>query len=315
MAAVWTERGERSNRMSLRFIVWVALRLGRRAARVLLVPISLYFVLFAPRERCASRSYLARVFGRRPTLVEGYRHVFCFAATILDRVFFLNGRIDLFEIAIHGENVAQEGLAQGHGAFLFGAHLGSFEVVRAIGHAVPGLRPTLVMYEENARKVNGMLAAINPDLMQNVIPLGKIDSMLRVKHCLDRGDFVGMLCDRTLGDEAMRPVQLLGATVKLPVGPFKMAAMLKRPVILMVGLYCGGNRYEVHFERLADFSEKNDAGSIAAAIEHYASRLDHFCRAAPYNWFNFFDLWDAGAETAVAKPSALPSSPPSVRRG
>jgi len=162
MAAVWTQRRERSNMLSLRFIVWVALRLGRRAARILLVPISIYFLLFAPAARRASRSYLARAFGRKPSLVEGYRHIFCFASTILDRVFFLNGRIDLFEIAIHGESIAQEGLANGRGAFLFGAHLGSFEVVRAIGHAVPGLRATLVMYEDNARKLNGILAAINP---------------------------------------------------------------------------------------------------------------------------------------------------------
>jgi len=23
----------------------------------------------------------------------------------------------------------------------------------------------------------------------------------------------------------------------------------------------------------------------------YAGRLTHFCRVAPYNWFNFFDFW------------------------
>ena len=312
MAAVWTERGERSNTLALRLIAWVALHLGRRAARILLVPISIYFVLFAPAARRASRSYLARAFGRKASLFDGYRHVFCFASTILDRIFFLNGRIDLFEIAVYGESIALAELANGRGAFLFGANLGSFEVVRAIGEAVPGLRATLVMYEDNARKVNGILAAINPKLTQHIVPLGRIDSMLRVKHCLDRGDFVGMLCDRTLADEAMKPVQLLGATVGLPVGPFRMAAMLKRPVILMVGLYCGGNRYEVHFERLADFSEKGDAGSIAAGIERYAARLDHFCRIAPYNWFNFFDLWDTRRAGGGANP---PSRPPPTRRG
>jgi len=26
-------------------------------------------------------------------------------------------------------------------------------------------------------------------------------------------------------------------------------------------------------------------------MQHYADRLTHYCRLAPYNWFNFFDFW------------------------
>jgi predicted LPLAT superfamily acyltransferase len=74
----------------------------------------------------------------------------------------------------------------------------------------------------------------------------------------------------------------------------RMAAMLRRPVLFMTGLYLGGNRYAIHFEPLADFSNversERDA-SINAAITRYAALLDHYCRQAPYNWFNFFDFW------------------------
>jgi predicted LPLAT superfamily acyltransferase len=31
--------------------------------------------------------------------------------------------------------------------------------------------------------------------------------------------------------------------------------MLRRPVFFMTGLYLGGNRYRLHFETLADFSQ------------------------------------------------------------
>jgi predicted LPLAT superfamily acyltransferase len=30
---------------------------------------------------------------------------------------------------------------------------------------------------------------------------------------------------------------------------------------------------------------------MLAAQQRYAERLSHFCRIAPYNWFNFFDFW------------------------
>jgi predicted LPLAT superfamily acyltransferase len=36
---------------------------------------------------------------------------------------------------------------------------------------------------------------------------------------------------------------------------------------------------------------------VRAALERYVATLEALCRAAPYNWFNFFDFWaDADAD-------------------
>jgi len=152
----------------------------------------------------------------------------------------------------------------------------------------------MVMYEENARKLNAALAAINPAAVQDIIPLGQLDSMLRVQACLDEGTVLGILGDRTLGGEPTLRVPFLGADAEFPVGPMRLAAMLGRPVLFMSGLYLGGNRYAIHFERLADFSDLERPGrdaAIQAAVAAYAACLERHCRAAPYNWFNFFDFW------------------------
>jgi Predicted acyltransferase len=26
-------------------------------------------------------------------------------------------------------------------------------------------------------------------------------------------------------------------------------------------------------------------------MRRYAARLEHYCREAPFNWFNFYDFW------------------------
>ena len=94
----------------------------------------------------------------------------------------------------------------------------------------------------------------------------------------------------------MQPVQLLGAQALLPTGPFRMAALLKRPVLFMTGLYMGGNHYAIHFETLADFTHigrGQRAAAIESAIQRYAALVEQYCRKAPYNWFNFFDFWQA----------------------
>lgn len=278
----------------LRLMAWISLRLGRAPARFVLAGVSLYFLLFAPAAKAASRAYLRRALDRAPTFADLFRHFYSFASTIHDRIFLLNGRFDLFQVEVHGEDVIQDVLSAGRGAILMGAHLGSFEVVRAIGRRQPGLRVAMVMYEENARKLNAVLAAINPAAVQDIIPLGQIDSMLRVQACLDEGMVLGVLGDRTLGGDPTLRVPFLGADAEFPLGPMRLAAMLKRPVLFMSGLYLGGNRYAIHFERLADFSDVERPGRDAAirdAVAAYAACLERHCRAAPYNWFNFFDFW------------------------
>ena len=157
-----------------------------------------------------------------------------------------------------------------------------------------GLKIAMLMYEENARKINQTLEAINPAATQDIIALGKMESMLEARDKLDQGYLVGMLADRALGDDLTVDHEFLGELAPFPVGPFRMAAMLRRPVFFMTGLYLGGNRYQIHFEPLADFSattRENREQAIFAAQQHYADRLSHFCRIAPYNWFNFFDFW------------------------
>jgi predicted LPLAT superfamily acyltransferase len=200
---------------------------------------------------------------------------------------------------VHGESLVAEALSSGRGALLFGAHLGSFEATRAVGRRQPSLRVAMVMYEENAAKINARLAALAPSCPPDIIPLGRVDSMLQVSRRLDAGDFVGILADRGLGGEENRALSLLGAPAALPVGPFRMAAFLERPVIFMAGLYGGGNRYAVHFEPLADFSAVPRGGrqaAIQAAMTRYARLLEQHCQRDPYNWFNFFDFWAPSGE-------------------
>ena len=220
--------------------------------------------------------------------------MFSFASTIHDRIYLLNDRFDLFDIEMVGEAAVSAAARSQPGVLLIGAHLGSFEALRAVGRGQGGLPVAMLMYEENARKINATLEAINPAASQDIIPLGRMDSMLQARDKLDAGYAVGMLADRSLGDDATIACDFLGQPAPFPVGPWRMAALLRRPVFLMTGLYLGGNRYRLHFEPLADFSQTPRAerdAAIRAAMQRYADRLSHFCRQAPYNWFNFFDFW------------------------
>ena len=292
--AAWLQQQEKSNLAILKLMVWISLTFGRTIGRVVLYGITAYYVLFAPQARHFSREYLNRALGRWAEWTDGFRHVLSFASTIHDRIYLLNDRFDLFNIEIIGTEALEAALAKQPGALLIGAHLGSFEVLRAVGRGRAGLKVAMLMYEDNARKINATLAAINPAATADIIALGRMESMLEARDKLDQGYLVGMLADRGLGHDATVDCDFLGKMAPFPVGPFRMAAMLRRPVFFMAGLYLGGNRYQIHFEPLADFSatlRPDRAAAMRAAQLHYAERLSYFCRLAPYNWFNFFDFW------------------------
>jgi predicted LPLAT superfamily acyltransferase len=311
--AEWRRRPERGSALALRTMAFLSLRLGRPIGRLFLHLIGAYFFLFAPKARRCMRDYLRRALGREPRARDRFRQIMTFSTMIHDRIYLMAERYQLFDVSLSGEPLMEEVVATGGGAILMGAHMGSFEVLRWIGERRAGFGLVLTMYEDNARKVNAMLAALAPRHPPEIIAVGRIDAMLKIRARLDQHALVGMLADRTFGDEGVLPVTFLGATAYLPTGPMRAAAMLKRRVIFILGLYRGGNRYHVVFEPLADFRFTPPAqrqAAIEAAVTRYAALLEQSCRSDPYNWFNFFDFW-----RSPAGASARPAPRPRPQRG
>lgn len=290
----WATRPERGMLPLIRFGVWIALRLGRRAARGFLYPVCFYFLISSMATSRSSRRYLARVLARRPRFGDIFRHYLTFASCVLDRVFLLNEQSDRFDIRVHGEDILRDIEKRGGGCILLGAHFGSFEVARAVGRQRRNLPISLLMYEENAKKIRAALAAINPKLETEVIGLGRLDSLIVVAERLRAGHFVGVLADRNIDGKDVVRYPFLGAPAAFPQGPFRVAMLLQRPVVMMVGVYRGGRTYDVHFETLAEATgvrPRDGAAWLDETMSRYVARLEHYCRAAPFNWFNFYDFW------------------------
>jgi predicted LPLAT superfamily acyltransferase len=293
-ASQWVGEPERGSAAVARIMTFLALRLGRKAGLLMLWPTAAYFSLFAPTARRHSREYLRRALGRAPTRADFFRHVYAFAATLLDRLYLVHGRIGLFSVTIEGEELMQAAAARGDGALLLGAHLGSFAMMSMVGRRRPGLRVAMAMYEHNASRIAAIYRDAEPDDAPQIIPLGHLDAMLRIRDALDAGGFVGMLADRTIGEAPAQVVGFLGAPALFPSGPMRAAAALRRRVMFMTGLYRGGNHYHVVFHEIADFSRPAPHGRQAAvreAIARYVTLLEQYCRSDPYNWFNFYDFW------------------------
>lgn len=299
-APEWMRRAERGTMFWLRVMRALSLGLGRGPSRLVLHGIAAYFVVAAGPARRASRDYLRRCLGREPGVRDLYRHVLCFASTIHDRVYLLNDRDDLFDIEVRGSGALDELHRCGQGgALLLGAHFGSFEVLRSLARRRGDAEQKLAvaMYPENARRINATLGAINPAVIADIVPLGRVDSVLELHRRLGDGDLVALLADRAVGPDARTELPFLGQPAPFPCGAFRLAALLRRPVYFIAGIHRGGRRYELVFERLdADLGPGPREARAAELQRRYAVALERECRAAPYNWFNFFDFWNPDAQ-------------------
>ncbi|MDH4237698.1 MAG: hypothetical protein OEV17_10680, partial [Nitrospira sp.] len=210
MSLAWRQQSERGSRAGIRIMAWVAQSIGRPAARLLLYPICIYFLLSSGTARRAIREFRERTLGRPAGWRELFDQYYAFASTILDRVYFLRARFDLFDIQWFGLEALDRELAKGRGCLLIGAHLGSFEVLRAVGLSRRHVEIRVLMDEQNAPLMRGLIQGLNPAVAETVIQVGGADTMLQVKECLDRGGVAGIMGDRLLQDDQAVVCRFMG---------------------------------------------------------------------------------------------------------
>lgn len=296
MSGHWQNQREGGNRFWLGVLVAAALRFGHGFMRRLLYLISAYYFLRRGDERRASRAYLTRLFGRRASFRQVFKHIHYFAATMLDRIYLLAHGDRDFEIEVSGLEQLQHYAAQGRGVLLVGSHQGSFEALRALASRCPEVPLRVLLDKQKTPAITELLEALAPEVGKAVIDVsqGGAAITLAVAETCRAGGMVALLADRGRAHETLRRVDFLGEPAPFPIGPWLLAGTLQVPVMLCFGLYRGGRRYALHFELFmerVDIPREARHRALDDILSRYAQRLEHYARQDPYNWFNFYDFW------------------------
>ncbi len=313
----WLGTAERGTLLGIRIVFFMATVFGRMPTRLLVRGIALWYALFDKPSRKASRAWFTLINGEPPTFGMVYGHILRFAQTALDRIFLLRGKTSVFEVTRTGHHHLVAAKKSGKGAVLLGAHLGSFEAMRARANK-DDVPVNILGHFENARMANALFEQLNPDAAAKVIHIGakSVDFIFKVQQRVEAGEFVAILGDRTGLNEKTVTAEFFGRPARFPVGPFLLASILKCPVLLTFGLYREPNRYDLHCEPFCDrlkLPRKNRQDHLREHIQRFAHKLEEYCRKAPDNWFNFYDFWEhSPVATAGADPSGAVDPPPNA---
>jgi predicted LPLAT superfamily acyltransferase len=304
----WLRAQERGTALGLRFLIFISTLGGRWPVRLLMWPVALYYVLVSGSLRSALRGYYRRLDGRRASWSQLIGHVRRFANIAVDRFFLVKGRFDLFDFTEDGKRHLEALTESKTGAILIGGHIGSFEAMRALSRDRT-LPLNVVGYFRNARIFNEALERHDPGCNVKLIEIDPsgVSFIFTIKKCIERGELVAILGDRVgLGGQTAS-VSFLGEPATVPVGIYAMAAILRCPVYFTTSLYTEPNRYALYCEPFAERIElpRGDRqAALARYAQRYADRLEHYCRLAPDNWFNFHEFWDQAKPTEAQHQEA-----------
>lgn len=124
----WAAINESSFVAGMRALFWICRVFGRWPFRLVLYPVLAWYLLTKPAARRASAGYLQRV-GAVVPVRTGWlgvlRHFGAFGENILDKMLLWGGLFDTTGVRYFGTDAVERVLAQGRGALLVCAHLGT----------------------------------------------------------------------------------------------------------------------------------------------------------------------------------------------
>ena len=299
----WAQINECSFLAGIYLLFWIIRVLGRWPLRAALYPVVLWYMMTRPAARAASQDYLRRlaesqeqVF-RKPGVLHVFRHFSCFAESILDKMLLWSGLYKTDQVKFVGKELIMAQIAAHRGGLLICCHLGNLELGRFLSKQLPGLKLTVLIHTKHAQRFNRLLAQLDPesqiDLMQ-VTELSPATAIILASK-LAQGEFVAIAGDRIPVSPHPRIAlaEFLGTVAPFPVGPYILASLFQCPVYLMFSSNHGLTA-EIHFESFYEtirLPRKDRDQALALIAAEYARRLEHFCRRAPLQWFNFYDFW------------------------
>lgn len=279
---------------------------GRRPAYAFLRLVAAWYTLLRPSVRQRSLPYLRRRFpGATPLqlLRHGY-HLSCrFGEVLIDRAClgilgptagqarFTKGREDLPAL-----------LQEGRGCILLGAHVGCWQVAMA---GIDFLRTpvNMLLHREPGDLDRHWFEHRGEDTPFRLIdPAGPLGGAVETAAALRRGEVLCLMGDRVgpSGEPARGTLSLpfLGAPAPFPVSAFRLAAATGAPVAVLLTHACGPGEYELELAGVIRVPGPlaREPEACAPYLRQYVALLEDYCRRHPYQFFNFYDMWDKPEE-------------------
>ena len=279
-------------------IFYLLLRLGGRGpAYLLLYFVALYYSL-KPSVRRNAGHYLRRRFpGQGPWAQYAHcrRLCLCMGKSLVDKA--AAGILGPSRTHVHfpDKQAMLDLLAADTGLVILTAHVGGWQtVMAAMGFQNVAVNVLMHRAEGDVDLPYYELRGEAPPF-RIIEAAGYMGGMLEAANRLLAGEAVCLMGDRTVGEDRHTvPVDFLGQGARLPVSACKLASSTGAPVAVLFSHRTGRGRYELELVRVFQVPPGlgRNRGSLAPCVQSFARDLEEYVARHPYQFFNFFNIWE-----------------------
>lgn len=306
----WSETREAGSLLGLRILFSTYRLFGRGLFRLLLLPVMVYFFVVGRSARRASLQFLARAtnnagLGDLGRLRQSFGHFMTYGDLVLDKLAIWFDCLKA-DYVTHGFDALDRLIEQREGAILLVAHLGNVDISMALAERWQVAKVNALVHTAHAEKFNRLVSEVSGKRAINLIQVNDISpaTAMMLEERLSAGEVLAIAGDRTAVGEQARSertltADFLGRPAAFPLGPFMLAALLRRPVFFLCCIKTG-SRYDIYLEPLADrivMKRGNREASLQPHVQDFADLLGRYARRYPLQWGNFFDFWRTDQHT------------------
>ncbi len=245
-----------------------------------------------PAQRAHSRTYLAAVTGRVPSLGEVFRHFFAFEEFLMLRLRVARGRAHRGDLAPDADGFRAL-LASGEPALLGTFHVGHSDLTGFLLGPQEKRRVFMVRQRVGNSHDTEVLGARFAEWVTFIWVNEPENLLFALKEAIAAGGSVALKCDRLEFSAKTEAFEFLGARRLFPFTLYHLALIFGRPVVLSVGLPASPGHSTVHSSPLFRPDGAGKAANLARARAHFQAflaQMEKFLRADPTLWFNFTPL-------------------------
>lgn len=276
---------------------------GRHLAYACMYVVVGWYVLCRPFVRRRCRHYLNRRFPevRSPVvrLWHDYRRVVALGKTLIDRGAYGLLGPDTLQLSFPEGPDLQALISEGRGLIILNSHVGCWQVaMSAFGFLdVP---VSVVMHRGAADIDPRWFQHGGPEVPFSIIdPAHAMGGVLEMIDVLQRNQVLGLMADRIFGrDPNTLPATFLGAPVRFPVGPYRLASMQGTPIAVVFSYKTGFCTYRIELSRVIRVPVGLGRANAAYApyLRQFVEALEQFVASHPWQFFNFHDMWEVSSK-------------------
>lgn len=254
---------------------------------VLIIPFCLLFSeaartswhYFRKRQKC----------GKAKSLRRTYMNLVMYSQVVIDRFALYAGKRMPLEVI--NSDVFRELADKPEGFVILSAHVGCYEMA---GYELDSpVKPlnALVFANEKKAVMQGRSQLFSPHNIRMIPVARDMSHLFKIEEALANGEIVSIPADRVFGSNRTVGVNLLGATARLPEGPFRVAVMRGLNVLTVNVMKTGSKSYTAYISKLDYDKSAPRRQQVQQLADGYAAELERVLRMYPTQWYNFYEFW------------------------